>query len=133
MLRLAVLHTCVFCFTMPWLYSPKPALPAHMRSHISCPAASLIFQTSAGLLTQAHAPPFLLGAVQVVEGSVAGLEMAQSEGLRRLSGSINSSLVDAESALQVQHGAECSWSHHKMQLYHIVLCLVPLTLSADMS
>jgi hypothetical protein len=38
--------------------------------------------------------------VQVVEGSLSGLEVAQSEGLRRLGGSISSSLIDAESALQ---------------------------------
>lgn len=38
---------------------------------------------------------------QVVEGSLSGLEAAQSEGLRRLGGSISSSLIDAESALQV--------------------------------
>lgn len=39
--------------------------------------------------------------LQVVEGSLSGLETAQSEGLRRLSGNIHSSLMDAESALQV--------------------------------
>ena len=38
--------------------------------------------------------------MQVVEGSLSGLEVAQSEGLRRLGGSISSSLIDAESALQ---------------------------------
>jgi hypothetical protein len=47
--------------------------------------------------------------LQVVEGSFSGLEMAQSEGLRRLSGSINSSLMDAESALQVGQGGGGGW------------------------
>uniref|UniRef100_A0A383VRZ9 Uncharacterized protein n=1 Tax=Tetradesmus obliquus TaxID=3088 RepID=A0A383VRZ9_TETOB len=36
----------------------------------------------------------------MVEGSLAGLEAAQSEGLMRLGGAITGSLVDAESALQ---------------------------------
>lgn len=36
-----------------------------------------------------------------VEGSLAGLEVAQSEGLRRLSMSLNSALSDAEASLQV--------------------------------
>jgi hypothetical protein len=35
-----------------------------------------------------------------VEGSISGLEVAQGEGIRRLSMSLNSALVDAEAALQ---------------------------------
>lgn len=37
---------------------------------------------------------------QVVEGSLAGLEQAQSEGLMRLSHSLSSSLTDAQATLQ---------------------------------
>lgn len=37
---------------------------------------------------------------QAVEGSLSGLEVAQSEGLRRLSMSISSALADAEASLQ---------------------------------
>lgn len=42
----------------------------------------------------------LLPCQQVVEGSLAGLEQAQSDGLMRLSNTLNSSLTDAQATLQ---------------------------------
>lgn len=42
---------------------------------------------------------------QAVEGSLAGLEVAQGENMRRLSMSLNSALVDAEASLQVGSAA----------------------------
>lgn len=42
----------------------------------------------------------LLPSHQVVEGSLAGLEQAQSDGLIRLSNTLSSSLTDAQAALQ---------------------------------
>lgn len=41
-----------------------------------------------------------LSPLQAVEGSLAGLEVAQGEGLRRLGMSLSSALADAESSLQ---------------------------------
>ena len=39
---------------------------------------------------------------QAVEGSLAGLEVSQSEGMRRLALHFNNTLTDAESMLQVK-------------------------------
>jgi hypothetical protein len=54
--------------------------------------------------TLTHAPS--CPPPQAVEGSLAGLEVSQSDGLMRLGSSISSSLLDAESSLQVGLGAE---------------------------
>lgn len=46
-----------------------------------------------------------------VEGSISGLEVAQSEGLRRLGMSLSSLLVDAEATLQVGGGSSLDLVH----------------------
>jgi hypothetical protein len=50
--------------------------------------------------------------LQVVEGSVAGLEVSQGEGLVRLSSSFNSSLADAQAGLQVMTESDAHVTLH---------------------
>ena len=52
----------------------------------------------------------------MVEGSLAGLESAQSEGLMRLSSTLSSSLTDAEAMLQVMDTTVSRYIYTRLQL-----------------
>lgn len=103
--RLAIMQVDVWSLWHPASACTKPAAIHNVQPGQACCTAARLEPPHHACSTSASESPItptpLYPPFQSLEGSLSGLELSQSEGMRRLSMGLNSALADAEASLQV--------------------------------